>query len=257
MLNTKSLFLSLLTIVFIPFTCYGNIHEKDRTLTVNGETTLYKPADQLSITLGAITEGNTATVALNDNNVKMQEILSAIKSLGLTNDELQTQRFVMSPIYSTPPKNPGPEWQAKTIGYRVSNFLQINTGRLELAGKIIDAANKAGANSVENISYSLKDLRRYRAEAIASATKNAIDDAKALADSAGLALDEVIRIVLDPDFAPQPLYKSPMLYSVRAGSSGIATPLEAGDIEVKAKVNIVYRLGGPHAKPISSERNTL
>lgn len=209
-------------------------------LMVTGEALLYKPADQVVLNLGVLTEDVAAGKSLSLNSTAMQSVLAAINSSGLDKSEFQTGRFTIQPIYSTPPRDPPPDWQAKITGYRTSNMVTIKTSKLDLVGKLIDSATKAGANSIGDIVFNLSDPQKYRSEAIQAAAKNAISDAKALADAAGLKLEKVIRIELDPVVPPQPMYKTG--YSLRSASFDNSSPIESGDVEVKARVAVVYEI---------------
>jgi len=209
-------------------------------LAVTGEAILYKPADQVILNLGVITEDANASTSLNANNGIMEAVMNAIASTGIDKSEYQTGRFTIDPIYSTPPQNANANWRAKITGYRVSNIVNIQTSKLNMVGKLIDAASKAGANSIGDISFNLSDHQKYRAEAIKAAAKNAIDDATALADATQLKLDKILTIELDPLDPPQPLYKSN--YALRSASFDAGTSIESGDIEVRAKVAVTYEI---------------
>lgn len=241
MLKRSLIKLLLISAILLPG--YGLTEEKKiepNKLTVTGEALLYKPADQVVLNLGVVTEDNDAAKSLSANNTAMDAIIAAIASTGLDKSEYQTGRFTIEPIYSTPPHNPNPNWRAKITGYRVSNIVKVQTSKLNMIGKLIDAASKAGANSIDDIAFNLSDPHKYRAEAIKAATTNALDDAKALADAAQLKLEKILSIELDPIVPPHPLYRSN--YSIKSASFEASTPIESGDIEVRARVAVVYEI---------------
>ena len=62
-------------------------------LTVRGEAELHKPADQLRLRVGVVTEDAEATAALSRNSQRMQDVVSALEKTGLTNEEYETGRF--------------------------------------------------------------------------------------------------------------------------------------------------------------------
>lgn len=210
-------------------------------LAVRGMAELDKPADQLRITVGVVTEGKDAPEVLEENAKRMSDVVKAVQHAGLDEDEYQTGQFRVMPQYSRRPRNPDVEWVPQIVGYQVTNTLDIKTKKLKLAAELIDAANKAGANSIDSIAFDLADPRKYRAEAIAEATKNAIDDANVLAGSASLRLVRIMSISLD-SAEPQP--PSPMSRRVMmAGAAAEAvTPIEPGDVTIRASVNIVYEI---------------
>jgi hypothetical protein len=211
-------------------------------LTVRGQAELNKPADQLRLQVGVLTESPQAESALQDNNRKMQSVVEAIKKVGLGAGEFETGSFSLQPVYSQRPRNAEVEWQPRIVGYRVSNTLMIRTKKLDMAGKLIQAANDAGANSIDSISFDLADPRTHRAEAIAAAAANARSDAAALAKAAEQKLVRILGISLDEAGYQPP---TPLLAAGRMAmaETAMAPPIEPGEIVVRASVTIVYEIG--------------
>lgn len=236
------LLLLALSFVILSTPAIGKDDEKDiPKLAVRGMAELEKPADQLRLTIGVISEGRLATEVLDDNARLMRDVVKAVEKAGLTKDEYQTGRFRVRPKYTRRPRTAEPEWKPQIIGYEVSNSINIKTMNLDLAAELIEVANKAGANSIDSIAFDLADRRRYREEAIAEATRHAIADANILADNASLRLVRIMSITLDSaqPQPPAPMSKRMMM----AGSlSEATTPIAPGDVTVRASVNIVYEI---------------
>lgn len=201
-------------------------------LSITGQATIKKPADELRISLGVITEGKDAESAMQHNAEKMHAVINALQQLGLTHQEYETGRYAITAIYSRPPKEHAIDWKASIINYEVNNTIQIKTDKLKLAGALIDTAGKSGVNSINQISFGFKDPRSYREEAISAAAENAFIDANTLARAAGVRLVRVIEISLDRESTNIPYYKL------------AETPIQGGDIEVNARVNLVYEIDG-------------
>lgn len=212
-------------------------------LHVRGTAELEKPADQLRISIGVVTEDDDATQAMNDNSRRMRRVLEAVEDAGLEDDEYETGSFQVRPVYSQrPPRQQMEEnWRPRIIAYSVTNTINVKTQQLELAGEIIQAANEAGANTIDSIQFTLADARTHRAEAIAVATANARQDARALAGAAGVQLVRVLEVRLDdaqPIRPPQPFgYERAM--ATQADSSA---PVSPGDVTVRSSVNLVYEI---------------
>lgn len=205
-------------------------------LTVSGYASLHKPADQLNMSVGVVTEGESAEEALKSNGQKMHAVLAILEEKGFSKKEFSTGQFNITPIYSTYPQNPPPDWSPKIIGYRVSNILEIKTDKLPQAGEIIDSLSLAGANSIDQISFKLKDAQQYRQEAIQSATELAMKDAKSLAAAADIELGRIRQIQLDNATAVEPRFKA------FSASLDRSTPIEASEVAINAKVTIVYEI---------------
>jgi uncharacterized protein YggE len=212
-------------------------------LTVRGEAQLERPADQLHLRLGVVTNAVEAAQAMQDNSRAMEGIIAAIQNLGLGKGEYETGRFNVQPQYAPPPRQPQPEWRPKIAGYQVTNTLHIKTKKLELAGDLIQAATDAGANTVESIYFDLADPRTHRAEAIEEATKNAVADANVLAKASNQKLVRVLSINLDHAAAPPPLPQYDHMARGMAGAEmASAPPITPGEITVTASVTLVFEI---------------
>lgn len=233
--------LSPLLAVVVPSRAQDEAQPEIPKLAVRGEAELEKPADQLRISIGVVTEGRDATEVLDENAQRMSEVVKAVQRVGLEDGEYETGRFRVMPKYSRRPRQPDENWTPQITGYQVTNTIDVKTKKLDLAAEIIEAANKAGANSIDSIAFDLADRRQYRAEAIAEATRNAIADANVLAEAASLRLVRIMSISLD---SAQPQPPSPMSKRVMmAGAVAEAvTPIEPGDVTIRASVNIVYEI---------------
>ena len=214
-------------------------------LFVRGTAELEKPADQLRISIGVVTEDADPAEALSQNTRRMREVVNAIERAGLDEDEYETGRFQIRPVWSQrPPRQQQVDdnWRPQIVAYSVTNTINVKSQQLTLAGEIIQAANRAGANTIDSIQFTLADPRVHRAEAIAVATANARSDAEALAAAAGVRLVQVVEVRLDdaqPVPPPQPMYQRAMSMEMDAAGSPPITP---GDVTVRASVNLTYRI---------------
>lgn len=213
-------------------------------LYVRGVAELEKPADELRISIGVVSEHADPTQALQQNTRQMRAVVEAIERAGLGEREYQTGRFQIRPVYSQRPprQQPDQEWRPQIVAYSVTNTVNVKTKQLRLAGEIIQAANKAGANTIDSIQFTLADSRTHRAEAIAVATANARSDAEALAAAAGVRLVRVLEVRLDdaqPIRPPQPMmYERAMAMDM----GGESPPISPGDVTVRASVNLVFQI---------------
>lgn len=209
-------------------------------LTVRGEIELKKAADQIRLRVGVVTEATEAGEALEQNSTKMRDVVAALKRTGLTDDEYETGRFQIRPKYTRRPRQPDADWSPKIIGYEVTNSVSIETKKLDIAGDVISAGNRAGANTVEVTGFALSNPREFRPELIAGATRNGLADARALAEAANLRLVRIISISLD---GMSTRAESMMMASRgRAMADSSTPPIEAGDVSLRANVNIVYEI---------------
>ncbi len=211
------------------------------SLTVRGDAELHKPADQLRIRIAVVTEATLAAAALDDNTKRMRAVVEALEKAGLAADDYETGHFSLRPKYSRRPRGGDPEWQPQIVGYEVTNSLSVKTKKLGLAGTLIEAANRAGANAIDSINFDLADPRIHRGEAITTAATNARSDAAVLARAADVRLVRVISVTLDQaSWQPPP----PMMMARAEGlaAEAAAPPIQPGDVTVVAGVTIVYEI---------------
>ncbi len=207
-------------------------------LSVSGQAELQVPADRLRLSIGVVTQAPSAEKALEENNSRMRAVAEALRRAGLSEKEMETGQFRIEPQRSSPPPRPEAGWRPQIIGYTVTNSLNLRTTRLDLAGHLIAAAGKAGANDIGSLYFDLADPRRYRAEAIRTATANARADAHALAEAASVRLVRVLSLRLD-ETAAVPLPMAAERFAMKAAAEPVIAP---GEVTVRAAVSMLYEV---------------
>jgi uncharacterized protein YggE len=204
-------------------------------MVVRGEGSLLKPADQVEVTLGVYTQAESSHEALNQNNQQMHQIIANLQALGLNESDYQTGRFSIKPIYSKNDKNEEDRYKVKN--YEVVNSIAIKTLKISLIDRILSEAVKAGANQVKSVNFNTNNPQEFEKEAIAIATQKAMNDAHSLAEAAGVRLVRILSLSLDHwQNRPTPRYK------MAASSEDIPTPIESGNVEIQAAVNITFEI---------------
>jgi hypothetical protein len=209
---------------------------QEKTLYVSGIGTVKAAADQVSITLGVVTQTLTAQEAVQENAAKMTAIVTAIKNIGISGDDISTSYFNLYPVYSYDKDT----WvQTQIIGYRVENTITVTTKVLDNAGPIIDTATSAGANQVNSISFQLSDetQKQLQSQALTLACQNAKEKANTVANALGVSIVGVKTINTQGVYPyPIPVYKSDV-----AGAA--STPILPGLQEYTVTVDVVYLIG--------------
>lgn len=210
-------------------------------IVVTGEALLKRPADEAVLRLGVTTESQFASSALEQNSKEMNALIETLSKVGLKESEFQTEQFSLYPLYTERPHDAKPDWAPKLRGYRVENKLTIRTQQISKLGSWIDAAVKAGANTIDDLSFGLKDSRAYREETIRVAALHAKEDAATLANSTGIRLGRVLNLTIDQS-AVQPFIKTRMAYATHEFASPASTPISSGNVEVSARVTIIFEI---------------
>ena len=199
-----------------------------RTVQANGSATLTANPDQAQIDVGVVTVGATAQDSAQQNATQTTAVLNAVKAILGGNGTIQTISYYVQPRYTnTTPSN--------ITGYTTSNTVRVTTLDLSIIGKLIDAANQAGANSVSGLSFGLQDPDPLVQQALTQATKQALAHAAAIASGLGGKVASVIS-------AQEGSSYTPLVISGPTASAGVSTPVQTGTVNVYATVTIVAAL---------------
>ncbi|MEM2127312.1 MAG: SIMPL domain-containing protein [Candidatus Bathyarchaeia archaeon] len=201
---------------------------QSKTISLSGTGTSYAKANQATLTLGVQTENSSASVAVEENARLMTSIVSALKSLGIGEERMETVSYGINPIYDS-------NWQ-KVIGYRVVNLIRVRLQELDLIGKAIDVASRAGANRIDGISFGLSsDLQeQLKLEAYRKAINDASTKAKLIAEMLNLKITGVL------SFTESVYYPYTPARGLEITADKGATPIFEGALSVSVTVNIVY-----------------
>jgi uncharacterized protein len=207
---------------------------EEHKLSVTGSSSVFKPADQLTMVLGAETFDKESKKAVTDNALKMNALRDSLRDLGLTGKEMQTANFMLLPQMTPAPKNPQEDWKAAIAGYQVRNTLEIRTNQLELAGQIIDSAAQVGSNYIQQIVFSLQDEEEAKVEAITKAFNQARRYAQALAEDAGIRLGDIIDLSITHSYVMKRSFNALQL------AADAETSIAPGDVEISASVSASF-----------------
>lgn len=210
----------------------------ERVIHTQGTGTITTTPDRVEISVAVMTEHADVKVAQQENAVKMNTVMNALKNAGLTSDDIKTTGYSIYQVTKDEDRIlPG---DRKTQVYRVTNTLMITLKDTTKAGDIIDIAIESGANNVNYISFTLSEEKQesLRAEALQQAVANSRADADVVAASLGLSVRDVKEVSIGGGYyPPSPRYDSMMM---AAGMEKAATPIEAGEVTVTATVSITY-----------------
>ena len=161
-----------------------------RTISVNGNGKVELKPDMASIYIGVHTEGPDAVEAVSSNNEKTQAVIDALIELGVAEEDIQTTNFSIYPQQRYDPQGQ----PTGEIIYMVDNTVFVKVRDLDSIGAVLDSAVKAGANSINGISFDVEDKSAALSEARAAAVDDAAKQAQELADAAGVEVGQVLSI---------------------------------------------------------------
>jgi uncharacterized protein YggE len=164
----------------------------------------------------------------------MDGVMKALKSNGVAEKDIQTQRFSIYPMR----KWIEDEQREIIIGYRVTNIVVAKIRQVDKVGTIIDDVAEVGGDltRIENIGFSIDDPTPYYKEARAEAIGDAVAKAKQMADSANIKLGKLLYISESTPYVP--VVRDFLLKAEGAAPS--TTPISAGELEIQVTVQMVY-----------------
>jgi uncharacterized protein len=206
----------------------------ERTITVSGAGNVVVEPDMAHITLGVVSEADTAKAALEKNTASMTAIVTALKASGLPPKDIQTSNFSVNPRYR-PTK--GGE-QPVINGYQVSNTVRIVVREIAKLGTILDQVIQLGSNQVHGIGFEASKAEQLKDDARKAAISNARHKAELYAAAAGVKLGRVLGI---EEAGVQPAVRQQFAKG-RAMSMESAPPIEAGSQRLDAHVTVTFAL---------------
>ncbi|MBX7174771.1 MAG: SIMPL domain-containing protein [Pyrinomonadaceae bacterium] len=148
-------------------------------VTVTGESQSQIPPDNAVVTFSVMTQGKQAVEAQQENARKTESVIKSLEALTANYKvEIKTNDYSLQPE-----QNYRYEKMPNIIGYEAKNTVTVITPNLNQVGALIDAATKAGANSVEGISFILREDSPAQGNGLGIATRQAMAKAEAIAQS--------------------------------------------------------------------------
>jgi uncharacterized protein YggE len=210
--------------------------QRPATIRVEAQATVSVKADRAELVLGVTTDKKTAAAATSENERKMEQVMAVLKKELGAGAEVKTSELSVSPRFGEP--KPG-QVTSPILGYTVTNTVEARMADLKAVGKLLDLAFAAGANTVERVSFTLKDAEVAQWNALRAASAKARARATAFADGLGLKVGAVLSAAEGVGDEPFPAAANVRFEkSARVGE----TPLEPGSVDVTATVTVTFAL---------------
>lgn len=202
-------------------------------LSASGETRT-RP-DQATIMLGVTTDGATAADAMKANNVKMNQVIAALKKAGIADRDIQTSNLNLNPQYHYQENQP-----PKLTGYQASNQVTIVVRDLAKLGQAVDAAVNSGATNVGGIAFGLQNSDAAENAARQDAVRVLQAKADLYAKATGYRVARLVNLSEGGGYAPMP--PMPMAGFARMEKAMDSMPVEAGELKVRIDITAQFEL---------------
>jgi hypothetical protein len=201
-------------------------------ISVSGRGEIKVSPDRATIQISVQTRASTAAAAGTENANKQQSVLTALRALGLGNDQLSTINYN---VYPEQRYEQGKE--PVIVAYNVTNTILVDVRKLNQVGPVIDAALAHGANMISSLQFYASNTEAARRSAIAIAIEKARADAEAAARAAHGSLGTLLGMDISAYSPPPP--RPMMMMAKAAGQSD--TPINPGDETLSVEVNTRWR----------------
>ncbi|MEM9043296.1 MAG: SIMPL domain-containing protein [Pseudomonadota bacterium] len=229
--NAPSHYLVAMTIALASLAIPAHAEERPAIISFSGTGSVSVVPDEASVSLGVVTQAETAAEALKANTPAVSALIEQLKEAGVADEDLRTERFNLSPVYGRQEGN-----QRQITGYQVANTLRVRIADLADLGAVLDQAVKVGATSLGGIQMQYGDRDGALDEARKLAFVEAKRKASLMAEAAEAELGRVLSIAEGGAQGPQPYQRT------LAVAEASAVPIEAGSEAITATVTVVWQL---------------
>ena len=212
----------------------GDAAFRATTLSISAYGEVKAAPDKATITLGVQTSAPAAAQAMADNAARMNQVIAALRKQGLADKDIQTSNLSLSAQYEYEQNKP-----PRLTGYQASNDVTITVNDLKKLGPAIDAVTAAGVNQINGIGFGLEDPQAAEDQARLKAVQALQAKAQLYAGAAGYRIGRLVNLSEGGGGSPPVLY-APKVMAMAARAA--PTPVEAGELTVRADVSGLYEL---------------
>jgi uncharacterized protein len=234
----RSLLIGLVVALLLLTGC-GKKPNRTTKVTVAGEAVTRVEPDTAVVSLSVVTQSPQALTAQQENARKSEAVANAVKAIAGSNAEIKTSDYTLQPQ-----SDPRDRSLPRIVGYDARNSVIVTMSDLKNVGAVIDAASRAGANSIDGISFVLRQTSPARGQALADATQQAMNKARSIAEALG---GHVLRVVEENESStvsePQAMPYESITRDYEAKNRA-PTPITAGRLSIRSNVQLIVEIEG-------------
>jgi uncharacterized protein YggE len=204
------------------------------TLSANGTGSASTEPDVVDIQLGVDTVDADIAVAVDQNTVKMNEIMAVFSDMGVDDKDIQTTNYNLwvEEVYDQNGQSTGEK------RYHVSNTVSVRLRDLNKIGSLIEEATKSGATNVFGINFSVADITELEQAALENAIENAQGKAEWMASNIDSSLGPIVKVIEGGFISPV----MPVAAEGIGGGAAEAVPISQGQFRITAQVQVIYEI---------------
>jgi uncharacterized protein YggE len=199
---------------------------------VTGEGVVKATPDQAWVSIGAEIRSKVSKDAQQRNAEVMTAVIQKIGSFGIPKDAIKTTAIDLQLEFDYANGKQTPR------GYVARNTVEVRVDELSKLGDVLDAVVASGASNIHGVRFDVKQRDQLEAAALQTAVKNASAKAQAIAAGSNRAVDRILKIEEISSGGPP----VPMMRQMSMARADAATPVEAGELEIRAQVRLVVAI---------------
>jgi uncharacterized protein len=200
------------------------------SLKVIGEGVITATPNQVSTTIGVVSEGKDLNIVQKENAETVSRIISVLNSFQIPSKNVQTFDYQVGSEYDY--------IDGKQVfrGYRVQTLLKVTIDNVSQLGEIINRVIGAGANYVSNVQFQVSNPQKYYLLALQAALRNGHQKAEVIATDIKVRWNPTPIRVEELRKGTGPI--EPQMTYVKAAS---AEQFQPGMLRFSAEVLLIYQ----------------
>ncbi|HKV99431.1 MAG TPA: SIMPL domain-containing protein [Vicinamibacterales bacterium] len=205
-------------------------------IVTQGEATLTVAPDRAYIQMAAEGRAQKAGEAQRLAADAMTALQTSLKNAGVPADAIRTTGYTLTP------ENDYVNGRQQFRDFLARNQIEVRVDDLSKLSAIIDSTGTSGAASVSGLRFDVKNRSTVEQAALKQAVADAMSRASVIASGANHTVGNIVRIQEQRISQPSPVRYTMDSLGGRGGAGGGPTPVEPGQIEVRAQVTLTVAI---------------
>ena len=227
----KTIALSLLGLLLCSSSGLAQTAEPAQVI-VTGEGTVKATPDQAWVSIGAESRSKVSKDAQQRNAEVMTAVIQKVAAFGIPKEAIKTTAIDLQLEFDYANGRQTPR------GYVARNTVEVRVDELTKLGDVLDAVVASGATNIHGVRFDVKQRDQLEAAALQAAVRHASAKAQAIALASSRAIDRILKIEeVSSDGGPVP-----MMRQMSMARADATTPVEAGELEIRAQVRLTVAI---------------
>jgi uncharacterized protein YggE len=201
------------------------------SIVTQGEASLRATPDLAWVSMAVEGRAGKAASAQQKAAQAMTALQTALQSLSIPAAAIKTTGYSLAREYGN------------TGDYVARNQIEIRVDDFDKLSAVIDSAGVSGAASMTGLRFDVKDRANLEMQALSAAVKDALARADAMARGAGKQVGPILKV--QEQRMAQPIGRTVTAMAGGGGGrggAGVPTPVESGEIEIRALVTMTVAI---------------